>query len=423
MTGSLLTAANWPIVGQICTLLGKVMNAIYMMLDNILTTDQGLVGLSIIIYTILVYTCMMPLTIKQQRTSKMTSVMNPEIQAIQKKYKGKSDQESMQRQNVEIQAVYEKYGTSMTGGCLPLLIQMPILLALYRVIYNIPAYVPSVRVYFDNVVTPLMGQADYAQKLQEITNIATACGGKLDKFDFTNANRLVDMLYKFSTSQWGELQALFPAISDVIGQNAAVVERMNTFLGLNMAEAPGWVPSFAWIIPVLAAVSQWFSTKLMSGNQPSTSADAENPMAQSMKTMTTTMPLFSAFICITMPAGLGIYWIATSVVTIIQQLIVNAYMDKVNIDDMIAKNLEKVNKKRAKQGLPPAKVTQNATASLKAIKAEEEKEKAAEEVKKEKIAKQIEESSKYYNTNAKPGSLASKAAMVQKYNEAHDKRK
>ena len=408
------------ILGPIATVLGYVMDILFRF-----TSSFGVfnVGLCIILFTIVMKTLMIPLTIKQQKTTKLMSVMNPEIQAIQKKYKGKSDQESMQRQNVEIQAVYEKYGTSMTGGCLPLLIQMPILLALYRVIYNIPAYVPSVRVYFDNVVTPLMGQADYAQKLQEITNIATACGGKLDKFDFTNANRLVDMLYKFSTSQWGELQALFPAISDVIGQNAAVVERMNTFLGLNMAEAPGWVPSFAWIIPVLAAVSQWFSIKLMSGNQPSTSADAENPMAQSMKTMTTTMPLFSAFICITMPAGLGIYWIATSVVTIIQQLIVNAYMDKVNIDDMIAKNLEKVNKKRAKQGLPPAKVTQNATSSLKAIKAEEEKEKAAEEVKKEKIAKQIEESSKYYNTNAKPGSLASKAAMVQKYNEAHDKRK
>ena len=408
------------ILGPIATVLGYVMDILFRF-----TSSFGVfnVGLCIILFTIVMKTLMIPLTIKQQKTTKLMSVMNPEIQAIQKKYKGKSDQESMQRQNVEIQSVYEKYGTSMTGGCLPLLIQMPILLALYRVIYNIPAYVPSVRVYFDNVVTPLMGQADYAQKLQEITNIATACGGKLDKFDFTNANRLVDMLYKFSTSQWGELQSLFPAISDVIGQNAAVVERMNTFLGLNMAEAPGWVPSFAWIIPVLAAVSQWFSTKLMSGNQPSTSADAENPMAQSMKTMTTTMPLFSAFICITMPAGLGIYWIATSVVTIIQQLIVNAYMDKVNIDDMIAKNLEKVNKKRAKQRFTPAKVTQNATASLKAIKAEEEKEKAAEEVKKEKIAKQIEESSKYYNTNAKPGSLASKAAMVQKYNEAHDKRK
>ena len=408
------------ILGPIATVLGYVMDILFRF-----TSSFGVfnVGLCIILFTIVMKTLMIPLTIKQQKTSKLMAIMNPEIQAIQKKYKGKTDQESMQRQNVEIQAVYEKYGTSMTGGCLPLLIQMPILLALYRVIYNIPAYVPSVRVYFDNVVTPLMGQADYAQKLQEITNIATACGvNSMDKFDFTSANRLVDMLYKFSTAQWGELEALFPAISGVISENAAVVEKMNTFLGLNMAEAPGWVPSFAWIIPILAAVSQWFSAKLMSANQPSSSNDEENPMAQSMKTMTTTMPLFSAFICITMPAGLGIYWIATSVVTIIQQLVVNAYMDKVNIDDMIAKNLEKVNKKRAKQGLPPAKVTQNATASLKAIKAEEEKEKAAEEVKKEKIAKQIEESSKYYNTNAKPGSLASKAAMVQKYNEAHDKR-
>ncbi len=408
------------ILGPIATVLGYVMDILFRF-----TSSFGVfnVGLCIILFTIVMKTLMIPLTIKQQKTTKLMSVMNPEIQAIQKKYKGKTDQDSMQRQNVEIQAVYEKYGTSMTGGCLPLLIQMPILLALYRVIYNIPAYVPSVRVYFDNVVTPLMGQADYAQKLQEITNIATACGGKLDKFDFISANRLVDMLYKFSTSQWAELESLFPAISGVISENAAVVEKMNTFLGLNMAEAPGWVPSLAWIIPILAAVSQWFSAKLMSGKQAATASDDDNPMAQSMKTMTTTMPLFSAFICITMPAGLGIYWIATSVVTIIQQLAVNAYMDKINIDDMIAKNLEKVNKKRAKQGLPPAKVTQNATASLKTIKAEEEREKAAEEVKKEKIAKQIEESSKYYNTNAKPGSLASKAAMVQKYNEAHEKRK
>lgn len=103
-----------------------------------------------------------------QKTTKLMSVMNPEIQAIQKKYKGKTDNESLQRQNVEVQAVYEKYGTSMTGGCLPLLIQMPILFALYRVIYNIPAYVPSVRVYFDNVVIPLMGQAGYAERCRAL---------------------------------------------------------------------------------------------------------------------------------------------------------------------------------------------------------------------------------------------------------------
>ena len=144
MTASLLTAANWPIVGQICWLLGKVMNFIYTTLDSLLPSDIGLVGLSIIIYTILVYTCMLPLTIKQQKTARMSSVMNPEIQAIQKKYRNKRDQASMMKQQEEIQQVYDKYGTSMTGGCLPLLIQMPLLFALYPVIYDIQKYVPSI---------------------------------------------------------------------------------------------------------------------------------------------------------------------------------------------------------------------------------------------------------------------------------------
>ena len=121
------------ILGPIATVLGYVMDILFRF-----TSSFGVfnVGLCIILFTIVMKTLMIPLTIKQQKTTKLMSVMNPEIQAIQKKYKGKSDQESMQRQNVEIQAVYEKYGTSMTGGCLPLLIQMPILLALYRVIYN-----------------------------------------------------------------------------------------------------------------------------------------------------------------------------------------------------------------------------------------------------------------------------------------------
>lgn len=408
------------ILGPIATVLGYIMDVLFKF-----TGMFGIfnVGLCIILFTIVMKMLMLPLTIKQQKSTKLMSVINPEIQAIQRKYKGKTDTASQQKQNVEIQAVYEKYGTSMTSGCLPMLIQLPILFALYRVIYNIPAYVPSVRVYFDNVVTPLMQQPDYAAKIQEITNFTTAAAVKsIDQFNFASADKMVDLLYKFSTAQWGELEAIFPAISGIIAENAAIIERMNSFLGLNMAEAPGWAPSIAWIIPILAALSQWFTTKLMSGNQPQSAANDENPMAQSLKTMNVTMPLFSAFICVTLPCGLGIYWITTSVVTIIQQLVINAYMDKVDIDEMVKKNLEKVNKKRAKQGLPPAKISQNATASLKNLKEEEEKERVAEEEKKERIAKQIEESSKYYNTDAKPGSIAAKAAMVQKYNEAHEKR-
>lgn len=409
------------ILGPIATVLGYIMDILFRFTDTFGIMN---VGLCIILFTIVMKMLMLPLTIKQQKTTKLMAVISPEVQAIQRKYKGKTDTASQQKQNVEIQAVYDKYGTSMTSGCLPMLIQLPILFALYRVIYNIPAYVPSVRVYFDNVVTPLMQQPDYASLLSGITNLTSALGGtSIENYDFANANKLVDMLYKFTTAQWGELEALFPSISGVIAENAAVVEQMNSFLGLNMAEAPGWMPSFAWIIPILSALTQWLSAKLMSGRQAQSASDSDSPMAQSMKTMNVTMPIFSAFICVTLPCGIGIYWIATSVVTILQQLAINSYMDKVDIDEMVKKNLEKANKKRAKKGLPPAKITQNATASLKTLKEEEEKEKAAEEAKKERIAKQIEESNKLYNTDAKPGSIAAKAAMVQKYNEAHEKRK
>ena len=158
MVPSLLTAANWPIVGQLCWILGKVMNFIYNFLDKCLPSDSGLVGLSIILYTIFVYTLLLPLTIKQQRTSKMSSVMNPEIQAIQKKYKNKKDQASMMKQQEEIQQVYDKYGTSMSAGCLPLLIQMPLLFALYPVIYNIQTAPKAVNVFLtlpDLTISPM----------------------------------------------------------------------------------------------------------------------------------------------------------------------------------------------------------------------------------------------------------------------------
>ena len=108
-----------------CWLLGQVMNGIFNVLSAIGIEN---IGVCIIIFTIIVYTLMIPLTIKQQKFSKMSAVMQPEIKKIQKKYEGKKDQASMMKQQEEINMVYEKYGTSMSGGCLPMLIQMPILL-------------------------------------------------------------------------------------------------------------------------------------------------------------------------------------------------------------------------------------------------------------------------------------------------------
>lgn len=403
------------ILGPIATLFGYIMDWLFKF-----TSSMGImnIGLCIILFTIIVKLILFPMTISQQKSSKLMSMITPEVQAIQKKYKGKRDQDSMMKQNAEVSAVYEKYGASPTGGCLQVLIQFPIILALYRVIYNIPAYVPSVRAFFDNVVEPLQQQPDYINKIAEL---ASACKLPIENYDYSLADKCVDLLYKFTPEQWKTLEGLFPAISDVIATNAAEIEQMNSFFGINLATAPftGFDNiTIAWLIPILAGLTQWISTKLMSSNQQ---LDPDTPGAQSMKTMMYTMPLMSVFFCFGFPAGIGIYWIMMAVVQIFQQMIVNSYMNKIDMDKLIQKNVEKMNKKRAKKGLPPAKVSQNASASLKNIKAQEDKQEKIREEKLAQTKKQIKDSSEYYNADAKPGSLAAKANMVQKYNEKHNK--
>lgn len=420
------------ILGPIAQILGWVMEALFRF-----TSMFGVVniGLCIILFTIAMKLLMLPLTLKQQKTSKLMAVMQPEIQAIQKKYKGKNDNDSMMRMNVETKAVYEKYGTSMTGGCLQLLIQMPILLALYRVIYNIPAYVSSVKTYFMQVVYAITNTAAAADlkegagaallQFAEENNVplvgVTKIGDLTGVAGEALGNKMVDILYKLNPEQWGELGKRFPDAATVISENSVAIEKMNEFLGINLATNPwqGMTPNAAWLIPILAGLSQWFSAKLMMSNQPQ--QDENSTSAQMMKQMNVMMPMMSVFFCFTFPAAIGIYWVASSVFQIIQQLIVNAYLNKVDMDEMIQKNLEKANAKRAKKGLPPQKISQNATMNAKNIQAAREKEEKQRSEKLEKTRQQVKESNEYYNMNANPESLAAKAAMVAKYNEKHNK--
>ena len=401
------------ILGPIASLFGIVMDLLFRF-----TSSFGVfnIGVCIILFTIITRLLLFPLTLKQQKSSKMMALMNPEIAAIQKKYKGKTDQTSMAKQQVEMKAVYEKYGSSPTAGCLPLLIQFPIILALYRVIYNIPAYVPSVRVFFENVVEPLQNQPDFASKLIEV-------GGKMSNGftaeALTNPNKVIDLLYKFLPDNWKGLENAFPSIADVIAQNADKIEQMNSFLGINLATAPftGFSNiTVAWIIPILAGITQWLSTKLMSTNQ---TMDKDAPGAQMMNSMMITMPLSHVYF--TLPAGIGIYWVVQGIILIFQQMFVNSYMKKVDMDELIRKNVEKMNKKRAKKGLPPAKINQNAAVNLKSIQAKQEEEEAEKNRRLERNAKQVKDSTEFYNSDPKPGSLAAKARMVQKYNEKHNK--
>ena len=113
----LLTQNSTFIIGPIAKLLGFIMQGIFWLLDKIGIPN---IGLAIIIFTIVIYLCLLPLTIKQQKFSKMSAIMNPELTAIQNKYKGKNDQDSMMKMQEETKAVYAKYGVSPSGSCLQL---------------------------------------------------------------------------------------------------------------------------------------------------------------------------------------------------------------------------------------------------------------------------------------------------------------
>jgi len=427
-----LTKTGGAILGPVAQILGYIMDALFRF-----TSMFGVmnIGLCIILFTLVVKILMFPLTIKQQKSSKLMSVMQPEIQAIQNKYKGKTDNDSMMKMKVETDAVYEKYGTSMTGGCLQLIIQMPILFALYRVIYNIPAYVSTVKDYFMNVVYSISNTSSAASLSEgaatSLLNFANdnnvvltgmnAIGDLTGVTGEALGNKMVDILYKLNPAQWNLLGQAFPDSAQVIADNSATIERMNSFMGINLATNPwqGLVPSLAWLIPIAAGLSQWYSTKLMTANQQTQSEEA--PGGQMMKQMNVMMPLMSVFFCFTFPAAVGIYWVASSAFQIIQQIGVNSYLNKIDIDEMVKTNIEKANKKRARKGLPPQKINQNASANLKAYQAKADQEEEQRTEKMEKVKKQVKESSNYYNDNAKPGSLASKANMVAKYNEKHNK--
>ena len=407
-------------LGPFAEILGLIMDAIFRF-----TSLFGVmnIGVCIILFTLIVKVLMFPLTVKQQKFSKMNTVMQPELQAIQKKYKGKSDQESMMKMNVETKAVYEKYGVSMTGGCLQLVIQLPILLALYQVIYHIPAYVNSVGSVFYDITDKLLGTVGgklqtLAGQLNEFATAHSVSMSMISNFATEPTNsKVVDFLYKLNPAQWQLLQDQYPVIET---SSIELIERMNSFLGINLATTPwqGFMPNIGWILPVLAGLSQWYSTRLMSSTQ---NLSDDNPSASMMKQVNIMMPLMSVFFCFTLPSGIGIYWIAQSVFMIIQQWIINRHLSNIDIDEMVKKNMEKANAKRAKKGLPPQKITQSATVSLKQMQADEAKREKELEEKKARTAAQVKESTEYYNKDPKPGSLAAKAAMVKKYNEKHNK--
>ncbi len=345
--------------------MGVILDAIYKFVGLFGSHN---IALCIFLFTFVIKMLMLPLTIKQQKYTRLSSKMSPELKKIQDKYKGKKDEESLRRQNAETQELYAKYGTSPVGGCLPLLISLPIMFALYRVIYAIPAYVTEIGNWYGQIadaVSNISGHADAVtsfiseNSLKIANNLSTYAPGS-EQY----RNSLIDILAKFSTENWDSFfnTAAFGSLKNALTSSgeslSGVVDHIinaHNLFGLSILDTPTWKPVSkipSLIIPVLAVVTQMIQTRVAMANntQPQKSTD-DNPMANSMKSMNTIMPIMSGVFCLMLPIGVGIYWIASALFTILQTIFINRYLDKTDIDEMIEKNVEKVNKKKESLGV------------------------------------------------------------------------
>ena len=420
-------------LGPIAQLLGLIMNGIFYVIDLIGIPN---VGLAIILFTIVVNVLMLPLTVKQQKFSKLSAKMNPELQAIQAKYKNKKDNDSMMAQNQEIQAVYAKYGVSPSGSCVQLLIQMPILFALYRVIYAIPAYVSKIgdtfRVLAEKIISVdkgafLQNPTGIAEEsIKSITSTVSMYGKSMSGENLSNG--IIDVLNRLSSSDLAivadhyELNALTFGDKLILGSEG-LINTYNNFLGLNIGDSPmvlikAGIAAGTWgivigavLIPILSAVTQWISVKLMP-QQPQNGNDQANSMANSMKTMNKIMPLMSAWFCFSLPAGMGLYWVAGSVIRSIQQVVINKNIDKMDFDELIKKNSVKSAKKMEK--MKERQEMMNAYANMKTKNIQSTASAYSEK------ANASEEAATRPVSQAKPGSMMAKANMVRDYNQKNN---
>lgn len=464
MLNLILTQNNTPIIGWCAKIFGKVMEWLYLLFRDGLSIEN--IGLCIIIFTLLVKLLMLPLTVKQQKFTKLSTLINPELQEIQKKYKNKRDNESMMKRNEETQAVYQKYGTSPTGSCLQLLIQMPIMFSLYYIVSSVPAYVPQVYNYYEPVSKEVVADYDYYKYLDTAYDkYVVGKDGKdeykyiddmLDSFNKVSEKKVIDSLAKYSTAQWDNLIDSYENVDALVAELSVVTDdewqemidgaedksekkdleefiaavkendvseyidssksaeikksedkvmKINEFGPINLSQSPNSMMGVALLIPILSFLTQWLSVKIsMSANKDQMQ---DNPMGSSMKVMNVMLPLMSAFIAYTVPAGLGLYWICTGIFQMIIQIFINSYFKKVDVQDIVKSNVEKMNKKKERKGIDVNKVSSAATTNTKTIK--------------NKTNVSDKNISNSGSNKYKAGSMAAKANMVKEYNEKNRK--
>ncbi|MBR5156113.1 MAG: YidC/Oxa1 family membrane protein insertase [Clostridia bacterium] len=344
--------------------LGFVLDLFYRILGNY--------GFAIILFTIFIKLLLFPLDLKQRKSMAKTQKIQPLLMEVQKKYANDKD-----KLNQETLKLYQKYGISPTSGCLPMLIQLPIIFALYWVVRKPIFYMMGV----DKAEIWRIAEAFNAwaavnadalpEALRNVVPVTYQQGmGNANTFGSYEI-QISQLLFKHpeilnhpAITSWDNV--LKPIDFSFFGMDLSEVPNLNAFLGIFIGRISNITSSVAllWIIPVLAGFSSWLTTKVTSPakqdkpkkgvvlSEDEKAQSKSNPTADTMRSMTMIMPLFSAWFAFTLPAAVGLYWIVSNAIQMLNHFLVTKYMtDDISPEELEGEinNVKKSRKNRKKR--------------------------------------------------------------------------
>ncbi len=304
--------------------LGFIIEQIYNLVQNY--------GWAIIIFTVIVKLILLPLNIKSQKAMRKQQKIQPILMELQKKYA--NDKEKLSQETMK---VYKENNISMMGGCLPMLIQFPILIGLYNAIRSPIKYLLRVDFHNDAVI----------EKATALFEAAKAgLGDKIGNLSGVSIDSIIKN-YQMQLSNW----------SRDFGNGEWAIDF--NFLGLDLSRNPGEAFSaiiagdfsnlatvLLVLIPILAMFTTWLS--MWQSQRMNKQAQAAGSAADMTKSMNMIMPIMTGFFAISLPAGLGIYWIASNIFQLAQQYFMDMYF-KNKEDDFVVRIPEKNRKKGKKR--------------------------------------------------------------------------
>jgi YidC/Oxa1 family membrane protein insertase len=312
------------LIGPIAQLFGYIIDFMFNIVYA-LSVNHSL-GFAIILLTLVVRAGMLPLGVKSQKSMLAMQKLNPEVEKIRNKYGASKDPEVKQKMNVEIQALYSKNKVNPLGGCLPMMVQMPFFFGLMYIMNQSYLYVTRLNEIYHQLSSLIYQGLVAGGDLTPFKNLALPHipqrmleAGSLD---ISRAEDMSKIVNRFGIESW---EALLAHLEGIPAANFAEIMRLfdlkqsiEIFGGWNLIEISGW----AWpgiLIPVLAGgttfISSWLSQQM--------SASSDPKMKTQQTVMLVVMPIFMGFITVSMPAGVGLYWITSSVFQVAQQVVMN----------------------------------------------------------------------------------------------------